>query len=346
MKDKLKETLGDLFVISDLYASGPQEPPFKIAISQTGMYSPAFGPPREITTEMFDKMIENFKGNVLKTKLSVFYSHWDTKRKAAGEITDIYRTSGEGNQKSVLYAEVDWTPRGKKAILDKEYKYISAEFAYDFKRPKDKEMTEFESFGAVLTGVALTNEPAVYDIPQIVFSGNKKFVAQFSKIEQNEDKGSQKPEGDLKMNELFKLMGVKDEKEAMEKFSSLNTVLQDLKKEDFSKQLSEKDNVIAELKKEVETIKEDQFSKEKKSFLDGLFKEEKISKEKYDLGMKYNKEQFSVFKDIMGDMVGDTKGVLPTPQGSPAMKGKSEKPPSLKEYAKKFKPEDLTEGVE
>ena len=86
-----------------------------------------------------------------------------------------------------------------------------------------------KSSGTVLTGVALTNEPAVHDIPAIVFSGNKKFVAQFTKTSEDK-KVSLKPEGDLKMNELLKLMGAKDEKEAMEKFSSLNKVIEDFKK--------------------------------------------------------------------------------------------------------------------
>ena len=140
--------LSNLFVISDLFASGGKQAPAKIAISQTGVYTPAFGRAREITGEMFDMMIENFKRNTLGSKLSVYYSHWDSKRAAAAEIKNIYKGVADNSpSKSVLYAEVEWTPKGKKAILDKEYKYISAEFAYNLKRPKDEDESVFEEFG-------------------------------------------------------------------------------------------------------------------------------------------------------------------------------------------------------
>lgn len=340
-----KDKINKLYVVSDLFSDGPQQAPDKIAISQTGMYTPAFGDPRDITEEMLEKMVENFEKDVLKTKPSVYYSHWDSKRAAAGEIKEVYTSYNETLSKTVLYARVEWTPQGKKAIMEKEYKYISAEFAYDFKRPVNKEGS-YQSYGPVLTGVALTNEPAVYDIPQIVFSsnfsGNKDFLAQFKNLGSNKNIDDSK-EGDLKMNELLKLMGVKNEKEALEKFSSLNETVEKLQKADFSSKLKDKDKTINELKKEIETIKEENFSAEKKTFLEGVFKEGKITKEKFDKAMEYGKDQFSVFKDIVGDM----KEVLPKPKGSAAMKGANEKPDqTFEEYADKFDIKDINKGVE
>lgn len=338
MKDKL-------LVISELFADGPQQAPGKIAISQTGLYTPAFGDPKDITEEMFDKMIENMEANVLKTKPSVYYSHWDSKRAAAGEIKELYKSYNEDMSKTILYANVEWTPQGKRAILEKEYKYISAEFAYDFKRPVNKEGS-YESFGAVLTGVALTNEPAVYDIPQIVFSGapsfQKKFLAQFQNMGSNKKIVDPKTEGDIKMDKLLKAMNVKNEDEALEAYSHLTTRLDGLEKQDFSKKLKEKDSAINLLKEEIETMKKAEFTKEKKTFLDGLFKEEKIDKEKYEKAMGYNKEQFSVFTD----MAKTFSKMLPSPAGSPAMEGKDDKPEkSFAQFAENLDVTQINKGA-
>lgn len=341
MKNKKAKKTNNLLVISDLFADGPQQAPAKIAISQTGLYTPAFGDPREITEEMFDKMISNFEANILKTKLSVYYSHWDSKRTAAGEITDVYKSYNENLSKTVLYANIEWTPQGKRAILEKEYKYVSAEFAYDYRRATDKEGS-FQSYGAVLLGVALTNEPAVYDIPQIVFSGNKKFVAQFANLGSNKNDDDKPLKGDLKMDKLLKAMNVKTEDEALEAYSHLVGRIDHLEKSDFSKQLKEKDSAIDLLKDEITKMKDEKFSTEKKSFLDGLFEAGKITKEKYDKANNYTAEQFSVFKEISSDL----PDVLPKTKGTPKQKGAKEKPEmDFNEFAEKFDPAKSDEGV-
>lgn len=348
MKNKFKNN-GKLYVVSDLsglsdqFSEGPQQAPTKIAISQTGVYTPAFGDPREINEQMFDKMIENFEADTLKTKPSVYYGHWDVKRAAAGEIKELFKAYNDTLSKTILYARVEWTPQGKRAILEKEYKYISAEFAYDFKRAMDKE-GNVNSYGAVLTGVALTNEPAVYDIPQIVFSGNKNFLAQFQNMgfnKNNDDDNN--PEGEDKMEELLRLMAVKTEAEAKEKFSKLTEKMKELEKADFSAQIKSKDEAIKTLKEEIETIKKDHFSKEKESFLKVVFEEGKIDKEKYDKAMNYDKDQFAVFKDI----IGDSASVLPKPEGTAKQKGKEENPDkSFAEFAKGFDPDTINEEAE
>lgn len=334
-----------LLIFSELFSDGPQQAPGKIAISQTGLYTPAYGDPREITEEMFDKMISNFEADVLKSKLSVYYSHWDNKRTAAGEIKEIYKSYNETLSKTVLYATVEWTPQGKRAILEKEYKYISAEFAFDYRRATDKEGS-YQSYGPLLTGVALTNEPAVYDIPQIVFSGSadfqKKLLAQFQDVSSNKNVEDKPLIGDLIMEELLKALNVKDSKEALAKFSALNKKIEDLEKADFSKQLKEKDNSIKELKGEIEKMKEAKFSDEKKSLLDQLFEAGKITKVKYDKAIEYTQEQFSVFKEISDDL----PDVLPKKQGSPKQKGAKEKPEKgFHEFAETFDPAKSDEGV-
>ena len=189
----------------------------------------------------------------------------------------------------------------------------------------------------------MTNEPAVYDIPQIVFSGNKNFLAQFQNLGFNDNvENNDTSKGEEKMEELLKLMNVKTEAEAMEKFSSISKKVGELEKLDFTAQLRIKDEAIKTLKSEIADIKKTAFSKEKETFLKSVFEEGKITKEKYDKAMEYDQAQFSVFKEVVGDI----SSVLPKIEGDASQKGEKEKPEeSFEQFAKGFDPDNVNEGA-
>jgi phage I-like protein len=112
----------------------------------------------EITPEVLDSMISNFNKDILKKKqLPIDYSH-NNEQKAAGWITALKL----GDDKKSLYAKAEWTPSGKAALLEKEFRFFSAEFQMSY-YDQDSE-TEL---GAVLHGGALTNIPFL-KLPPII----------------------------------------------------------------------------------------------------------------------------------------------------------------------------------
>ena len=227
-----KEQMQNLFVVSELFANRG-EVPSRIAMSQTGIYTPAYGDPREITLERFNEIVKNFDAKVQSTKVSVYYGHWGD-RKAAGEIMSVEVDYDQDAGKNILYGDIEWTEAAQKAIKGKEYKYVSAEMVLNYSVIKDLESDTIKEYGCVLTGLALTNEPAVYDLPSIMYSGKPEFVAKFKKQCFNKSKG------DKKMDELLKSLGVNSKEEALEKFSSLSKKIESLEASKETLELSRK----------------------------------------------------------------------------------------------------------
>ena len=327
----------NLLVVTELFGIKTNKAgvPDTIPLSKTGVYTPAYGRAREIKAEHFEQMLRNFNNKVMKTRISVYYSHWDMRRTAAGELTALAITDdAQGNQ--VLEGTVAWTPSATKSLEEREYKYVSAEIDFDFSRARDTDGA-YDHYGVVLTGVALTNEPAVYDLPAIVFSGSKKFLAHFSPSCSND----KKPTGGSKMDKVFKALGVKTEDEALAKFSMLTDKVLEMEKgkktDDFSKQLAKKDEEIAALTKGMQNLKDEHFSKEKKDYLDKAFESEKITKEKHQEAMEYGEDKFSMFKDLV-ESFGDKAKTLDSPAGTRTVPKDAGKPEEdLVDFAKKFK---------
>ena len=90
------------------------------------------------------------------------------KRSALAIIDD---TTGDNPSASGLWATVDWTPRGRQAVLDGDYKYISPVFTCD----KQGNVTGLHS-------VALTNDPALSNMAAVALSAQVPFPStQFKK---------------------------------------------------------------------------------------------------------------------------------------------------------------------
>jgi phage I-like protein len=118
---------------------------------KTGVFHHPFYGPFKIDSTVFDSMVKNFSGNVRQIDLAVDYEH-NNQSIAAGWITGLKKKQGENGDQ--LWAEMDWTPRGRQVLSDKEFRYVSAEFDLEY---QDSET--LSEHGPTLFGAGLTNRP-------------------------------------------------------------------------------------------------------------------------------------------------------------------------------------------
>lgn len=105
----------------------------------------------QITPAILLSMVDNWKKKVRGVDISIDYKH-ESDDIAAGWIKEVYLK--EDNKE--LWAKVDWTPKGQKVLADKEFRYLSADFNFDY---QDNET--LQKFGPTLFGAGLTNRPVV-----------------------------------------------------------------------------------------------------------------------------------------------------------------------------------------
>lgn len=128
----------------------------KIQLFRVGTFShPEYGQ-FEITKQLLAEMKTNFESKVRGIDLAVDYKH-DNQDIAAGWIKNLELAD------DALYANVDWTPKGKQVIADKEFRYISPEFSFDY---QDNE--SLKKHGATLLGAALTNRPVIKKMEPVI----------------------------------------------------------------------------------------------------------------------------------------------------------------------------------
>lgn len=112
----------------------------------------------EITPDILRQMKTNFDNNVKKVDLAVDYFH-ASHAEAAGWIKDVILKEND----TQLWIQVDWTETGKQKILDREIRYLSADFDTDY---QDNETGE--RFGFTLNGGGLTNRPFIKGMSSIL----------------------------------------------------------------------------------------------------------------------------------------------------------------------------------
>lgn len=130
---------------------GGKAVPSRIQVLRVGSFSHPFYGDFEITKETLKTLQENFKSDVRKTKLAVDFSH-RSEDIAAGWFSDV----GVSDNGEELWADVEWTPKGKEALINKEFAYISADFVWDYEDAESK-----TKHGPTLMGAGLTNRPFV-----------------------------------------------------------------------------------------------------------------------------------------------------------------------------------------
>lgn len=122
--------------------------PFIIEIARVAEGThPSYGE-LKITEDHLLSFKDNFKSGVTGVDLSVNEDH--KKNEAFGWFKDVF-LSFDGQ---TLYGQVAWNTKGTTALSEKEYRYFSPEFRFNYKHP----LTGAEH-GPTLLGGALTNYP-------------------------------------------------------------------------------------------------------------------------------------------------------------------------------------------
>lgn len=105
----------------------------------------------EFTPALLAEIKRNFDTKVRGIDISLDYRHENEDVAAAWFKELLLEENG-----TELWGKVKWTPRGEKAVVDGEFRYISPEFNTAY---VDNE--ERKKHGAVLLGAALTNRPVI-----------------------------------------------------------------------------------------------------------------------------------------------------------------------------------------
>lgn len=233
----------------------------RIQIIRTGKFFHPWYGEFEITLETLQEMKRNFDRNTLKNDLMIDFNHECEEAGAWIKSLDIRQfESGE----IALYADIEFTPKGRKAVEDKEYKYISADFTERF--IDNETQTEF---GALLFGAAFTNRPFIKGMdPALALSELTK-----------------KNKETFQMN----LEQIKQENEKLlSDVTTLNKKLEDLA--DAQKKLSEENT---KLKEEKQKFEEEKALKEKEDAFSKLLSEGKAVPAQKEAYMKGDMVQFA-----------------------------------------------------
>ncbi len=103
------------------------------------------------------EMVVNFDNNVRRQKLPIDYFH-ESEREAAGWIKKVFVDKG-GKE---LWATVEWTPKARQMLADKEVGYFSADFYFEWTDPETG-----VGYKNVLNGGGLVNRPFVKDMQPV-----------------------------------------------------------------------------------------------------------------------------------------------------------------------------------
>lgn len=187
----------------------------------------------KITREMLDQMVKNFQEKVRGIEIMLDAGH-NSDKEAFGWFKNIYTKEGD-NSSYELWGTVELTSLGQKALAEKLYGYISADFNTSY---QDNET--LANYGAVLLGAGLTNRPVVKGMsPAIALSEDNKSTEIKMDLQQLLDAcGVSSPE------ELIKMIGdmksqiemacttekeLKEKIEMSEKTNEFNTLLSEEK---------------------------------------------------------------------------------------------------------------------
>lgn len=125
-------------------------------------------------------MVRNFQEKVRGTDIAIDFAH-ESEKEAAGWIQAIFLNEDQ----TELWGTVKWTPIGRQALVDREYRYLSADFTYNYLHNED-----LKEYGPTLFGAGLTNRPFVKNMAPV--------------IELTEGKGKKMDEKDKLIAELKK----------------------------------------------------------------------------------------------------------------------------------------------
>ncbi len=178
--------------------------PDRIHLMSTGHWHTPYHGAFEMTADDLNQMVANFDqgmGLVESSKRApINYGH-DTSGKAAGWIDNL---SVQGDE---LWGDIEWTPAGRTALEDGEYRYISPEWnPRDF--PWENPQVEGDFVDNVFNGAALTNIPLFTKLKPVMAS---REVANGEGDISNDNEGG---DMDLSIIRVKKLEELSDEEKA------------------------------------------------------------------------------------------------------------------------------------
>jgi len=153
---KFKENFNEIDAVRNVIEGSPNSVPVPeiVQLLRTGIFHhPQLGE-LKITPEMLSSMVVNFNNKARGIDIAIDYKH-ESDDVAAGWVKEL--SLSECDDGSIeLWAKVKWTPAGLKKLHEREFRYLSADFALSY---KDNET--LEEFGPTLFGAGLTNRPVV-----------------------------------------------------------------------------------------------------------------------------------------------------------------------------------------
>ena len=133
-----------------------------------------------ITEQTLNQMLNNFNNRVRGIDISFDYTHDnETGEQPAAFWVKSLSVKDKAGVK-VLTAQAEFTPKGRKAILEKEYKYASADFCIDYVNESGKH------FPYVLRGGTLTNRPFIKEMNPIKLSEYKPKKEEIKKMDKQQ----------------------------------------------------------------------------------------------------------------------------------------------------------------
>lgn len=243
-----------------------QEISNEIQLLKTGVFLHE-GRTLEITKKDLRIMVKNFEDKVRGIDLMLDYGHKNDEEAAAWFQSVFLSENGKE-----LWATVDWNECGAESVRKKEYRYISADFTFNY---KDSE--SLKEFGPTLFGAAMTNRPFIKNM-EATLSENKL-------LEENNTK-----EKSMELEELKK------------KFASLQEENNKLKEQLAGKD-KDKEKNFAEREKSIKLAEEklinDKKLTEKKGRFDTMLSEGKTVEAQRDAFMKDDMDKFieNAYKD-------------------------------------------------
>ncbi len=137
--------------------------PNEIQVIRTGKFNhPKYGT-FEILPATLSEMKANFDSKVRGVDLAIDYFH-ESDELAAAWIKNLFLKE-DGSE---LWAEVDWTPAASRKLAERELRYFSPDFAFEWTDPEAG-----TTFKNVLFGGGLTNRPFLKEMAAIVADETK-----------------------------------------------------------------------------------------------------------------------------------------------------------------------------
>lgn len=140
----------------------------KVQILRAGTFNhPEYGT-FEIKKEHIESMVRNFESKVRKIDLAIDFAH-ESDKIAAGWVESLFLDESSGVAE--LWATVKWTPPGKQSLIDRQYRYLSADFTFNY---QDNET--LQEYGPTLFGAGLTNRPVVKAMAPVIELSERKEI--------------------------------------------------------------------------------------------------------------------------------------------------------------------------